>query len=204
MMDGRVKAIKDMLKDIGATNRVAVMSYSVKFASKFYGPFRDAAHSAPSFGDRKRYQLPVGGRGLAMRAADRDVVEGADMLMVKPGLAYLDVVREVKLRHPELPMAIYQVAGQVSSLRNPADICTITVLSSLSGLWGVRHVVSRRSRGCLRPSRHPRRNPDLDEAKWRRYCNLLLHAPVTPVGPRGSGEIDCLILSTIYVVLSHE
>ena len=111
MMDGRVKAIKDMLKDIGATNRVAVMSYSVKFASKFYGPFRDAAHSAPSFGDRKRYQLPVGGRGLAMRAADRDVVEGADMLMVKPGLAYLDVVREVKLRHPELPMAIYQVAG---------------------------------------------------------------------------------------------
>ena len=118
MMDGRVKAIKDMLKDIGATNRVAVMSYSVKFASKFYGPFRDAAHSAPSFGDRKRYQLPVGGRGLAMRAADRDVVEGADMLMVKPGLAYLDVVREVKLRHPELPMAIYQVAGAGDELKS--------------------------------------------------------------------------------------
>ena len=113
MMDGRVKAIKDMLKDIGATNRVAVMSYSVKFASKFYGPFRDAAHSAPAFGDRKRYQLPVGSRGLALRAADRDVVEGADMLMVKPGLAYLDVVRDVKQRHPELPMAIYQVQPRV-------------------------------------------------------------------------------------------
>ncbi len=109
MMDGRVAAIKSELRSIGFLNKVCVMSYSVKFASGFYGPFRDAAHSAPAFGDRKRYQLPVGARGLAARAADRDVAEGADVLMVKPGLAYLDVVRDVKQRHPELPMAIYQV-----------------------------------------------------------------------------------------------
>ena len=85
MMDGRVKAIKAMLKAEGKINSVSVMSYAVKFASAFYGPFRDAAHSAPAFGDRKRYQLPVGARGLARRAGARCAYEGADMLMVKPG-----------------------------------------------------------------------------------------------------------------------
>jgi porphobilinogen synthase len=114
MMDARVGAIKEMLAEMGALNRVAVMSYSVKFASCFYGPFRDAANSAPASGDRKRYQLPVGARGLAVRAADRDVNEGADILMVKPGLAYLDIVRDVKQRHPEHPMAIYQVKHSVN------------------------------------------------------------------------------------------
>merc|ERR1712115_710917 len=80
----------------GYENKVSVLSYAVKFSSSFYGPFRDAAKSAPAFGDRKCYQLPCGGRGLAHRAAERDVSEGADMLMVKPGLAYLDLVRETK------------------------------------------------------------------------------------------------------------
>ena len=75
-MDGRIKAIKTKLKAIDLDGKVGVLSYSSKFASSFYGPFREAAHSAPQFGDRKRYQLPLGSRGLAVRAADRDVEEG--------------------------------------------------------------------------------------------------------------------------------
>ena len=121
MMDGRIKLIKDKLIEMGKANSVAVMSYSVKFASKFYGPFRDAAHSAPKFGDRRRYQLPAASRGLALRCADRDVEEGADFLMVKPAMAFLDVVREVKERHPEVPMAVYQVSGEFAMLRRGAD-----------------------------------------------------------------------------------
>jgi len=119
MMDGRVGAIKAMLAEHGKQN-VPVLSYAVKFASCFYGPFREAAGSAPSFGDRKKYQLPPGSRGLAMRAADRDVAEGADMLMVKPGLAYLDLVRETKNRHPHHPMFIYQVSGEYAMLHHGA------------------------------------------------------------------------------------
>ena len=92
-------------------SRVTVLSYAVKFSSCFYGPFRDAAKSAPAFGDRRAYQLPAGSKGLAMRAADRDVTEGADFLMVKPGLAYLDLVRQVKDKYPNHPMFIYQVYG---------------------------------------------------------------------------------------------
>ena len=120
MMDGRVKAIKDKLRDLGLDGKVSVLSYSSKFASSFYGPFREAAHSAPQFGDRKRYQLPLGSRGLAVQAADRDVSEGADMLMVKPGLAYLDLVREIKNRHPYHPMFVYQVSGEYAMLLHGA------------------------------------------------------------------------------------
>ena len=120
MMDGRVKAIKDRLRDLGLDGKVSVLSYSSKFASSFYGPFREAAHSAPQFGDRKRYQLPLGSRGLAVQAADRDVSEGADMLMVKPGLAYLDLVREIKNRHPYHPMFVYQVSGEYAMLLHGA------------------------------------------------------------------------------------
>lgn len=109
MMDGRVGTIKKILNDNGLASRVAVLSYAVKFSSCFYGPFRDAAKSAPAFGDRRAYQLPPGGTGLAMRAAERDVAEGADFLMVKPGLAYLDLVRQVKDKYPNHPMFIYQV-----------------------------------------------------------------------------------------------
>ena len=130
MMDGRILAIKQVapskllnhihilvhnhnytqvLADNGYGNRVSVLSYAVKFSSSFYGPFREAAKSAPAFGDRKKYQLPCGSRGLAQRAAARDVSEGADMLMVKPGLAYLDLVRETKDAFPSHPMFIYQV-----------------------------------------------------------------------------------------------
>jgi porphobilinogen synthase len=116
MMDGRVAAIRSALRAAHLGNKVSILSYSAKFASSFYGPFRDAVKSSPAFGDRRCYQLPPGAIGLAMRAVDRDVAEGADMLMVKPGLPYLDVVRAVKQRHPELPLAIYHVSGEYAML----------------------------------------------------------------------------------------
>jgi porphobilinogen synthase len=116
MMDNRIKAIKDGLASAGYGNRVAVMSYSAKFASSFYGPFRDAAKSAPTFGDRKCYQLPPSSRGLAHRAISRDVQEGADILMVKPGMPYLDIVRDAKEKYSEYPIAVYQVSGEYAML----------------------------------------------------------------------------------------
>jgi porphobilinogen synthase len=116
MMDGRILAIKNVLKKANLLNQVPVLSYAAKFSSCFYGPFRNAASSAPAFGDRKAYQIPSGSTGLAMRAVDRDVAEGADFLMVKPALAYLDIIQRVKQRHPELPMFAYQVSGEYSML----------------------------------------------------------------------------------------
>ncbi|XP_005093063.1 delta-aminolevulinic acid dehydratase [Aplysia californica] len=121
MMDGRIGAIKKALFLSGFSNRVSVMSYSAKFASSFYGPFRDAAKSAPTFGDRKCYQLPPGAIGLAERAADRDVAEGADFLMVKPGMPYLDVCRLIKQKYPTHPLAIYHVSGEYAMLYHAAQ-----------------------------------------------------------------------------------
>ncbi|KAI8048185.1 delta-aminolevulinic acid dehydratase-like protein [Syncephalis plumigaleata] len=121
MMDGRIGAIKDALKTNSLDHRACVMSYSAKFASSFYGPFRDAANSSPTKGDRRCYQLPAGARGLAKRAIERDVIEGADMLMVKPGTPYLDIVRDCKELHPELPIAVYQVSGEYAMLYHAAS-----------------------------------------------------------------------------------
>ncbi|XP_044015180.1 delta-aminolevulinic acid dehydratase [Aphidius gifuensis] len=120
MMDGRIGAIKKSLINAGFENRVAVLSYSVKFASGFYGPFRDAANSTPQFGDRKCYQLPPGSVGLATRAATRDVDEGADILMVKPGLPYIDILRNIKQIFPQYPMFVYQVSGEYAMLYHGA------------------------------------------------------------------------------------
>lgn len=120
MMDGRIGAIKSILHKNYLGGKISVMSYSAKFASCFYGPFRDAAKSAPTFGDRRCYQLPPGARGLAMRAVDRDVTEGADMLMVKPGGPYLDIVRDVKNNYPNHPLAIYHVSGEFAMLWHAA------------------------------------------------------------------------------------
>lgn len=120
MMDGRVGAIKNILNENDLSSRVSVLSYAVKFASCFYGPFRDAAKSAPAFGDRRSYQLPTGSNGLAIRAAERDVKEGADFLMVKPGLAYLDLVRQVKDQFPNHPLFIYQVSGEYAMIYHGA------------------------------------------------------------------------------------
>jgi len=131
MMDGRVLALKTILAENGYGAKVAVLSYAVKFSSCFYGPFRDAAKSAPAFGDRKCYQLPCGGRGLAHRAAQRDVSEGADMIMVKPGLAYLDIVRETKTSFPHHPMFIYQVSGEFAMLHHAAAAGAIDLDSTL-------------------------------------------------------------------------
>ncbi|XP_053328449.1 delta-aminolevulinic acid dehydratase [Spea bombifrons] len=137
MMDGRIGAIKKALISNGLGNKVSVMSYSAKFASCFYGPFRDAALSKPAFGDRKCYQLPPGARGLASRAVDRDVREGADMLMVKPGMPYLDLVREVKDKHPALPLAVYHVSGEYAMLWHGAQAgafnLKVAVLEAMTG-----------------------------------------------------------------------
>jgi porphobilinogen synthase len=119
MMDGRVGAIKAALADAGLASRTAVLSYAAKFASCFYGPFRDAAHSGMAFGDRTKYQLPPASRSLALRAVDRDVAEGADFVMVKPGGAYLDIIRETADR-AGVPVAVYQVSGEYAMLWHAA------------------------------------------------------------------------------------
>ncbi|XP_065916888.1 delta-aminolevulinic acid dehydratase-like [Dysidea avara] len=138
MMDNRIAAIKRALQAKGLGSKVAVLSYSAKFASSFYGPFRDAAKSAPAFGDRKCYQLPAGSRGLAMRAVERDVAEGADMLMVKPGMPYLDIVRDVKNNYPYHPLAIYQVSGEYAMLYHGSQAGAFSlktiVLESVEGM----------------------------------------------------------------------
>ncbi|KAF8275174.1 tetrapyrrole biosynthesis porphobilinogen synthase [Lactarius quietus] len=112
MMDGRIKTIKRGLIDEGFGNKCLLMSYSAKFASGLYGPFRDAAGSAPAFGDRKCYQLPPGAKGLARRAIQRDVTEGADIIMVKPALPYLDILADAAQLAPDQPLAAYQVSGE--------------------------------------------------------------------------------------------
>lgn len=119
MMDGRVSAIRHFLDENNKT-QTAIMSYSVKFASGYYGPFREAADSAPSFGDRKTYQMDFRNSREALKEALLDADEGADMLMVKPALAYLDVIREVK-QNTLLPLACYNVSGEYSMVKAAAQ-----------------------------------------------------------------------------------
>ena len=118
MMDGMVAAIRSALDDAGLTG-TAIMSYASKFASSFYGPFRDAAHSAPGFGDRRGYQLSPANRREAIRDALLDVQEGADWLMVKPAMPYLDVLLELR-QSTRLPIAAYQVSGEYAMLKAAA------------------------------------------------------------------------------------
>ncbi|HEX6229348.1 MAG TPA: porphobilinogen synthase [Solirubrobacterales bacterium] len=118
MMDGRVGTIRHQLDEEGHS-RVPIVAYSAKFASAFYGPFRDAAESAPQFGDRRSYQLDPANAEEAVREAQLDLQEGADMLMVKPALPYLDVVRRVK-EETGAPVAAYQVSGEYSMLKAAA------------------------------------------------------------------------------------
>ena len=120
MMDGMVASIRDGLDAAGYEN-LPIMSYAVKYASSFYGPFRDAAEGAPKFGDRKSHQMDPANVHEALREAALDVDEGADMLMVKPALAYLDVIRVVKDAFPELPMAAYNVSGEYSMIKAAAQ-----------------------------------------------------------------------------------
>jgi len=111
MLDGMVGAIRSALDAEGFT-QTAILSYAVKYASAFYGPFRDAAQGAPAFGDRKSHQMDPGNAREALREAALDVEQGADALLVKPALGYLDVVRRVHERFPELPLAAYNVSGE--------------------------------------------------------------------------------------------
>lgn len=115
MMDGRVAAIREALDAAGKFD-TPVMSYAAKFASAFYGPFREAADSAPQFGDRRTYQMDGGNRREAMRECQADVDEGADMLLMKPGMPYLDILREVRNRF-DLPLGVYQVSGEYAMLQ---------------------------------------------------------------------------------------
>ena len=119
MMDGRVAAIRKMLDESGYVN-VPLMSYAVKFASSFYGPFRDAAGSAPAFGDRKSYQMDYHNRREAWKEALLDVQEGADIVMVKPAMAYGDLIREVKER-VNVPVAAYSVSGEYAMVKAAAQ-----------------------------------------------------------------------------------
>ena len=112
MMDGRVGAIREILDKNGYIN-TPIMAYSAKFASAFYGPFRDAAESAPAFGDRKTYQMDYHNRREALKEVDQDVLEGADIVMVKPAMAYGDLIREVK-DMTDIPVAAYSVSGEYS------------------------------------------------------------------------------------------
>jgi porphobilinogen synthase len=114
MMDGMVRAIREAL-DESRFPDLPIMSYSVKFASAYYGPFRDAAESAPQFGDRRTYQMDPGNRREALREAELDVAEGADILMVKPALAYLDLIRDLRERFDH-PIAAYNVSGEMSMI----------------------------------------------------------------------------------------
>ena len=116
MIDGMVGAIRSALDGEGL-HGVAILSYAVKYASAFYGPFRDAADGAPAFGDRRSHQMDPANAREALREAALDVDEGADALMVKPALGYLDVVRSVRERFPELPLAAYNVSGEYAMVK---------------------------------------------------------------------------------------
>ena len=115
MMDGRIGAMREALDDAGKQN-TPIMSYASKFSSAFYGPFREAADSAPQFGDRRTYQMDGANLREAMREIEQDIVEGADMLLMKPAMPYLDVIREARQRF-DLPMGAYQVSGEYSMLQ---------------------------------------------------------------------------------------
>jgi porphobilinogen synthase len=114
MMDGRVEAIRAAL-DAGGHEQTPVLSYASKFASAFYGPFREAADSAPQFGDRRSYQMDGANLREAMREIDQDIAEGADMILMKPAMPYLDVIRAARERY-DVPMGAYQVSGEFSML----------------------------------------------------------------------------------------
>jgi porphobilinogen synthase len=119
MMDGRIGVIRRALDQSGFTD-VAILSYAAKYASAFYGPFRDAAHSAPGFGDRKGYQMDPAAKRQALREIALDIDEGADMVMVKPAVHYLDVIHEARRRF-EVPIAAYYVSGEYMMLHAAAD-----------------------------------------------------------------------------------
>jgi porphobilinogen synthase len=119
MMDGRILTIREALEEAGYTD-TGIMSYIAKYASAFYGPFRDALDSAPGFGDKTSYQMDPANRFEAVEEAQADVDEGADIIMVKPGICYLDIVREIK-NEIDVPIAVYQVSGEYAMVKAAAE-----------------------------------------------------------------------------------
>ena len=119
MMDGRIYFIRETLEQEGFIN-TGIMSYSAKYASAFYGPFRDALDSAPGFGDKKTYQMDFANRDEAIKETLMDIEEGADIVMVKPGLPYLDIVRDIK-NSVDVPVAVYQVSGEYAMIKAAAE-----------------------------------------------------------------------------------
>jgi porphobilinogen synthase len=140
MNDGRIRAIKLKLIESGIAHQVVLMSYAAKFSGCLYGPFRDAAGSCPSFGDRKCYQLPPGGRGLARRAIVRDINEGADIIMVKPASQYLDIISDAKDLGKDLPVAAYQVSGEFAMIHAAAK----------AGVFDLKAMAFESTEGILR------------------------------------------------------
>lgn len=140
MNDGRIRAIKLKLIEAGVAHRVLLMSYSAKFSGCLYGPFWDAAGSCTSFGDRRCYQLPSGGRGLARRAIQRDMAEGADIIVVKPASSYLDIIRDAKDLVPDLPVAAYQVSGEFAMIHAAAK----------AGVFNLKDMAFESTEGILR------------------------------------------------------
>jgi len=137
MMDGMVKAIRSGLDEAGY-DQVAILSYAIKYASGFYGPFREAAESPPKFGDRKSHQMDPANAREALREAALDIQEGADILMVKPALPYLDILQRVSQSYPHMPLAAYNVSGEYAMLKAAAangwlDERTV-VLEALTGI----------------------------------------------------------------------
>ena len=157
MNDGRIRAIKLKMIEAGLAHRVVLMSYAAKFSGCLYGPFRDAAGSCPSFGDRKCYQLPPGGRGLARRAIRRDIGEGkasrlllssevadlatgADVIMVKPASSYLDIISDAKEIGKDLPISAYQVSGEYAMIHAAAK----------AGVFDLKTMAFESTEGILR------------------------------------------------------
>lgn len=136
MMDGRVLRIREALDNAGYKN-VSIMSYSAKYCSAYYGPFRAAANSAPSFGDRKTYQMDPANRREAIREVMYDIEEGADIVMVKPALSYLDIVRDVR-NEVNLPVAAYNVSGEYAMIKAAGKMGLIdeerTILETLTSM----------------------------------------------------------------------
>ncbi|MBZ9571276.1 porphobilinogen synthase [Methanobrevibacter sp. TMH8] len=136
MMDGRVGAIREILEKYGFGNTL-VMSYSAKYASSFYTPFRDAVSSAPSMGDRKTYQMDPANAREAIRESDLDVIEGSDILMVKPALAYLDIIKSLKDNF-DLPIAAYNVSGEYSMIKAGIDAGYLTEDAILESVLSIK------------------------------------------------------------------
>jgi porphobilinogen synthase len=119
MMDGRILKIRETL-ELNNFHETAIMSYSVKYASSFYGPFRDALNSKPGFGNKKTYQMDFRNRNEAFLEVENDIKEGADIIMIKPGLSYLDIIRDIREKF-SLPIAVYQVSGEYSMVKAAAE-----------------------------------------------------------------------------------